>query len=123
MSTTRIPAHNGTANGSSAAQSDYGDAFPASRKVYIEGDGGVRVPMREISLSGGEPPLRVYDTSGPLGGDVRVGLPPLRTAWIDARADTEVAGHTASHPSPLIPETLHRPRLRARGSAGVTQMH
>ena len=31
---------------------------------------GVRrrtVPMREIALSGGEPPLRVYDTSGPQG--------------------------------------------------------
>ena len=31
---------------------------------------GVRVPMREIALSGGEPPLRVYDTSGPQDHDV-----------------------------------------------------
>ncbi|HEU4751782.1 MAG TPA: phosphomethylpyrimidine synthase, partial [Armatimonadota bacterium] len=45
--------------------------LPNSRKVYVEGRGGVRVPMREISLSGGEPPLRVYDTSGPQGVDVR----------------------------------------------------
>ena len=31
---------------------------------------GVRVPMREIALSGGEAPLRVYDTSGPQDVDV-----------------------------------------------------
>ena len=41
--------------------------------------------MREIALSGGEPPLRVYDTSGPQGGDVREGLPALRRPWIEAR--------------------------------------
>ena len=63
------------------AAGDYGDAFPASRRVYVEGPAGVRVPMREISLSGGEPPLRVYDTAGPLGGDVREGLPKLRAEW------------------------------------------
>ena len=38
--------------------------------------------MREIALSGGEPPLRVYDTSGPRGRDVREGLPSVREAWI-----------------------------------------
>ena len=41
--------------------------------------------MREISLSGGEPPLRVYDTSGPEGEDIHKGLPRLRDAWIRAR--------------------------------------
>ena len=54
---------------------------PASTKVYVDGDCAgerVAVPMREIALSGGEPPLRVYDTSGPQGCDVREGLPPLR---------------------------------------------
>jgi hypothetical protein len=35
---------------------DYGDDFPDSEKVYIEGPGGIQVPMRRISLSGGEPP-------------------------------------------------------------------
>ena len=45
--------------------SSFAESFPNSTKVYIEGPGNVRVPMREISLSGGEPPLRVYDTSGP----------------------------------------------------------
>jgi phosphomethylpyrimidine synthase len=63
----------------------YGDAFPNSRKVYVDGPQGVRVPMREIALSGGEPPLRVYDTSGPQGIDVREGLPPLRAHWISNR--------------------------------------
>ena len=51
------------------------DSFPNSTKVYVEGPRGVRVPMREIALSGGEPPLRVYDTSGPYGMDARQGLP------------------------------------------------
>ena len=37
-----------------------------SRKVYSspEGHGDLRVPLREIALSG-EPPFHVYDTSGP----------------------------------------------------------
>jgi phosphomethylpyrimidine synthase len=61
---------------------DYGEAFPNSRKVYVEGPQGIRVPMREIALSGGEPPLRVYDTSGPQGFDVRNGLPRLRESWV-----------------------------------------
>jgi phosphomethylpyrimidine synthase len=79
--------------------------FPASRKVHVEGSqSGVRVPMREISLTathstngnGGMPnqPVTVYDTSGPYTDpnvtiDVRAGLPPLRRAWIEARQDTK----------------------------------
>ncbi|HEU0054603.1 MAG TPA: phosphomethylpyrimidine synthase ThiC [Longimicrobium sp.] len=126
---------------------DYGDAFPASRKVYVEGRHGIRVPMREISLSGGEPALRVYDTSGPLGGDVRLGLAPIRQAWILGRGDVAqvpsaqvqvpsngngngaVPGHSSlgtGHSQPetgsdLIPPTLRRARLRGTGC--VTQMH
>jgi phosphomethylpyrimidine synthase len=63
--------------------SDFTSAFPSSRKVYVEGR-GVRVPMREIALSNGES-LRVYDTSGPQGHDVRTGLPKLREPWIAGR--------------------------------------
>ena len=63
----------------------YGDAFPNSTKVYLEGSRGIRVPMREIALSGGEPPLRVYDSSGPQGVEAREGLPALREAWIAER--------------------------------------
>ena len=49
--------------------SDFTSAFPSSRKVYVE-EGGVRAPMREITQTNGEN-LRVYDTSGPQGFDVR----------------------------------------------------
>ncbi|HKP76184.1 MAG TPA: phosphomethylpyrimidine synthase ThiC [Longimicrobiaceae bacterium] len=103
---------------------DYGDAFPSSRKVYVEGRHGIRVPMREISLSGGEPPLRVYDTSGPLGGDVRLGVPDVRGAWIRARdvspverSYTPIPGRSTAE----LPETLRRPTLRGNGP--VTQMY
>ncbi|MFL5381540.1 MAG: phosphomethylpyrimidine synthase ThiC, partial [Longimicrobiaceae bacterium] len=103
---------------------EYGDAFPSSRKVYVEGRHGIRVPMREISLSGGEPPLRVYDTSGPLGGDVRAGVPSARAEWIRARdververSYTPIPGKSTAE----LPETLRRPTLRGRGP--VTQMH
>src|SRR5262245_33245439 len=71
---------------------DYGTAFPASRKVYEEktidtaaGAVRIRVPAREVSLSGGEPPVRLYDTSGPQGHDVRQGLPRLRESWVTPR--------------------------------------
>ena len=61
--------------------------FPCSEKVYLEGRGGVQVPARKISLSGGESPLYVYDTSGPKGHDIREGLPKVRKPWILARND------------------------------------
>jgi phosphomethylpyrimidine synthase len=103
---------------------DYGDAFPSSRKVFVEGRHGIRVPMREISLSGGEPPLRVYDTSGPLGGDVRLGVPDVRGAWIRARDVSSVERSYTPIPGKStaeLPETLRRPTLRGNGP--VTQMY
>ena len=52
--------------------------------------------MREIDLepSAGEPPVRVYDTSGPYSDpaieiDINRGLPELRKPWILARGDVE----------------------------------
>ena len=68
--------------------SDFSDAYPHSLKVLVAGPQGVQVPMREIVLSGGEPPLRVYDTSGP-GSDAATGLPPLRRPWILDRQDVK----------------------------------
>jgi phosphomethylpyrimidine synthase len=68
--------------------------------------------MREIELSGGEPPLRVYDASGPRGVDVHVGLPPIREAWIERRQDTETIRKGTRHPV-----------RRGRGGQAVTQMH
>ncbi len=59
------------------------ESFPNSRKVYHSLE--LPVPTREIELAAGEPALRVYDTSGPEDHDVRVGLPPLRKAWIEKR--------------------------------------
>jgi len=106
------------------AAGDYGDAFPRSRKVYVPGRHGIRVPMREIALSGGEPALRVYDTSGPLGGDVLRGLPSVRGEWIAAR-DVSPAERTyrpiAGRQTVEMPESLRRPTLRGNGP--VTQMH
>jgi phosphomethylpyrimidine synthase len=112
--------------------SDYGASYPNSTKVYAPGPRGIRVPLREIALSGGEPPLRVYDTSGPLGHDVRSGLPKLREAWILDRGDVErVAGRAAPlrpDQQPMaagveMPHALLNPPLRARPGSRVTQMH
>jgi phosphomethylpyrimidine synthase len=58
--------------------------LPASKKVYLE-EGELRVPVREITVSGGNPPIRVYDTTGPQGHDVREGLPKLRQDWVARR--------------------------------------
>ena len=118
MATTVRPAH-------SLAGADYGDAFPNSRKVHVHGPHGVRVPFREIALSGGEPPLRVYDTSGPRDLDVHEGLPALRSDWIRARGNVAEASRSYEAPRGAaraeIPEGLRRPTLR--GTGPVTQMY
>jgi phosphomethylpyrimidine synthase len=60
-----------------------------SRKVHVaaHSGSGIRVAMREIDLAGGEPSIRVYDTSGPYTDpnasiDIMAGLPQLRREWI-----------------------------------------
>src|SRR5580765_8401752 len=68
---------------------DFERAFPKSRKVFEAGPRGVRVPTREIALTDGTC-VRVYDSSGPQGVDVHVGLPAVRESWIETRKDTEV---------------------------------
>ncbi len=65
--------------------------LPNSRKVYV---GELRVPMREITQSGANPPIMVYDTSGPYTDpeariDIRKGLPALREKWIAERNDSQ----------------------------------
>ena len=104
---------------------DYGPAFPSSRKVFVEGRHGVRVPMREITLAGGEPSLRVNDTSGPLGADPHMGLPKLRAGWIEERGGV-IEGDTSYRPvdperATPIPEALQNRPLRSTGGP-VTQM-
>jgi phosphomethylpyrimidine synthase len=116
------------------------ESLPASRKVYKAGSvhAGLRVPMREIDLhpSCGEPPLTVYDTSGPYtdpaaGIDIAQGLPRLRSPWIQARGDVEAYGGRRIQPldnglaaggkaAPEFP--LRRAPLRARPGAAVTQL-
>jgi phosphomethylpyrimidine synthase len=106
---------------------DFAAAYPNSRKVYVPGsrDGvPIAVPMREIALSGGEPPLRVYDTSGPQGQDVRDGLPPLRAPWIAARGGAAGYQAAAGPAAEAAPAGGRRPaRTVLRGSGPVTQLH
>ncbi len=57
------------------------------RKVYVTGSRpDIRVPFAEVPLSGDNPPVRLYDTSGP-GGEPATGLPAMRTGWIAERGD------------------------------------
>src|SRR5262245_51594766 len=66
----------------------------SSRKVYARPEMApdLRVPVREIVLSeaSGEPPLPVYDTTGPytdsdVAVDVEQGLKRPRTEWVKER--------------------------------------
>ena len=114
---------------------DYASAFPSSRKVYIEGTRGVRVPMREVSLSGDEPPLRVPDTSGPRDSDPRIGLPPIRSPWIEARSVRQsdlpeghalLASPSALNGAPANGSSATTPGLGRTvyaGKGAVTQLH
>jgi phosphomethylpyrimidine synthase len=72
--------------------------LPASRKIHVAPDAApdLRVPLREIKLSegSGEPPLPVYDTSGPYTDDsvtidVERGLPRTRIQWVKERGGVE----------------------------------
>jgi phosphomethylpyrimidine synthase len=120
--------------------------LPNSRKVYVAGSRpDIRVPMREIRQSdtpasfGHEPnpPLWVYDTSGPYTDpdtriDIRSGLAALRAGWIAERGDTvELAGPSSHYGierlnDPRLAELrfdLRRKPRRAAGDRNVTQMH
>src|SRR5205807_739934 len=109
-----------------------------SRKIYLTGSRpDLRVPMREVALSGGEPPLVLYDTSGPYTDadahpDIKRGLPPLRGPWVVGRGDiTELPGPTSHYRRQRDDDpslggvrfaSVRRP-LRARPGKVVTQMH
>jgi phosphomethylpyrimidine synthase len=93
MTSILTPPDTGSAQpGTQSGSGPYRGVFPGSTKVHVEGTRGIRVPFREIGLSGGEPPLRVYDTSGPEGHSVRDGLPSVRAAWIAERDVVTVNG-------------------------------
>ncbi len=122
--------------------------FPASRKLYITGTlPGVRVPMREISLTptqaaNGGPPIpnpsiTVYDPSGPYTDpaatiNIRAGLDPQRLDWILGRSDVEELpdltseyGRRRAVDPKLATLRFGRTRkpLRATPGRNVTQMH
>ena len=124
--------------------------FPGSKKVYVQGSRpDIRVPMREIRLSpttgtfGNEenPPIRVYDTSGPYTdkdykADITKGLPPIREAWIRERNDTEeyegrkmkpeddgLRHENELHRRETAFPGLKRKPLRAKPGKNVTQLH
>jgi phosphomethylpyrimidine synthase len=138
---------------SESAQVDSGSVqpFTRSRKIYVQGSrADIRVPMREISLdvtptdfstgnSSGEinPPVTVYDTSGPYTEpnvviDVRKGLADVRSAWIDDRGDTErLPGLSSDFGQQRLSDDeltklrfahVRNPR-RAKAGANVSQMH
>ncbi len=109
-----------------------------SRKIHVPAPGNpsVRVAMREITLepSSGEPPVRVYDTSGPYTDpeaaiDIQAGLPPLRRPWQLARGDVEEYAPREVRPEdngqlgpdrsggvPPFPTALRRPLRAARAA-------
>jgi phosphomethylpyrimidine synthase len=116
-------------------------ALPASRKIHRAGElnPGIRVPMREIALhpSAGEPPVTVYDSSGPytdpaVSISIERGLPRLRDPWVRARGDVETYDGRPVQPTDNgltgdgragAPEFPVRVRpLRARAGAAVTQL-
>jgi phosphomethylpyrimidine synthase len=119
-------------------------AIRGSRKIHVAvpSSPDVRVAMREIVLdpSCSEPPLRVYDTSGPYTDpratiDINAGLPPIRSGWIASRGDVESydprevrpedngqLGPDRSGGVPQFPGTHRRP-LRAKPGLNLSQMH
>ena len=125
--------------------------LPGSRKAWVRGQlhPEVRVPMREISLSPTRegmgdtvklvpnPPVVVYDTSGPYTDpdahiDVRKGLPAIRESFIRGRNDVEELSRISSlygqrrlDDRALDDLRFHglRKPLRAKPGSNVSQMH
>ncbi|AVG15249.1 phosphomethylpyrimidine synthase ThiC [Chromobacterium vaccinii] len=120
--------------------------LPNSRKIYVAGSRpDIQVPMREIRQAdtptqfGGEknPPIFVYDTSGPYSDpaariDIQSGLAPLRAAWIAERGDCEQLPGLSSEygrareADPRLAElrfNLQRKPRRAKAGRNVSQMH
>ncbi|MDX2094379.1 MAG: phosphomethylpyrimidine synthase ThiC [Alphaproteobacteria bacterium] len=119
-------------------------ALPGSQKIYAQGSAllqGVNVAMRAISISpkAGEPPVVVYDPSGPYTDigetvDIAKGLAPIRAVWVAARDDSEAYVGRPVRPEDngyketqkievmQFPHHQRQPR-RAKAGGNVTQMH
>ncbi|MDA1476127.1 phosphomethylpyrimidine synthase ThiC [Bacillus changyiensis] len=114
-------------------------SFSGSRKVYVEGSRpDIQVPMREISLSGENSPVRVYDTSGPYTDEtakvnILNGLTAVRTNWMKERGDIEEYegrevkpednGYKNEKQANTRYSGLKRKPLRAKKGHNVTQLH
>lgn len=114
--------------------------LPASAKVLKAGTihPDIRVPMRQIALhpTSGEPPVTVYDSSGPYtaeGAEIRIdaGLPRLRESWVLARGDVKSYGGRIVRPEDngfvsgdrLTPEFPVRSQpFKAKAGRAVTQL-
>jgi phosphomethylpyrimidine synthase len=113
--------------------------LPSSRKTYANPDAvpDLRVPVREIVLdaSSGEPPLPVYDTTGPytdpdVAIDVEQGLARTRIEWVHERGGEDYEGRplqpvdngnvSGKHLARNFP-TTHRP-LRAANGRPLSQL-
>ncbi|WP_144615052.1 phosphomethylpyrimidine synthase ThiC [Bacillus cereus] len=127
----------------SAEQIELKSSLPGSKKVYVDGPrAGMKVPMREIEQSETNgipnPPIRVYDTSGPYTDpaykvELEKGLEAPRHSWILERGHVEAyegrevkpeddGVKVASKHTPVFPQMDRQP-LRAKQGANVTQMH
>jgi phosphomethylpyrimidine synthase len=114
-------------------------AIRGSRKIHV---GPLKVAMRAITLepSCGEPPLNVYDTSGPYTDpdvtiDIAQGLAELRSQWIRDRGDVEEVAQREVQPEDngqLGPDrsggvepfpNVKKKVLRAKAGMNVSQMH
>jgi len=111
-----------------------------SRKVYASGCAhpDIRVPFREVALhpSANEPPLTIYDPSGPYTDanatiDIDAGLARPRAHWVLARGDVEeIEGRPVQDvdngnvsPEKLTPAfPVKHKVLRAKGDVCVTQL-
>ncbi|MGE0776425.1 MAG: phosphomethylpyrimidine synthase ThiC [Sphingomonadaceae bacterium] len=114
--------------------------LPASTKRHVQGviHPDIRVPMRQITVhpSAGEPPVTVYDASGPYTDpavvtDIARGLAPIRSDWLAARGDCEPYAARPVRPADngfasgerLVPGfPVQRAPLRARDGRAVTQL-
>ena len=113
-----------------------------SRKVYASGElfPDIRVPFREVALhpTANEPPLTIYDPSGPYTDpdatiDIDKGLPRIREAWVTGRGDVEVVAEPrqvkpedngfarGKHLAPQFHDET-RKVYKAKAGAAVTQL-
>jgi phosphomethylpyrimidine synthase len=111
--------------------------LPSSHKIYLTPDEAtdIRVPVREITLSSPlEPPVHVYDTTGPYTDpavtiDVNKGLARPRRDWVVARGGVEdyvgrpigLRDNGAVSPSSTRPFPIVHNPLRGLDGKPITQ--